>query len=471
MPEFGLSFTQAGAMMTVFFVVSGVGQALSGFVVDRAGPRRVLLAGIACFVLAGLLLSLANGYAMLLAVGALAGLGNCVFHPADFTVLNRKVSHARLGHAFSVHGLSGNIGWAIAPVFLTGIAAAAGWRAAALGAAALGALAWLVVWLGRDATQMEAADAKVSPGGTATTFGFLGAGAVWMCFLFFLLVTTAFGALQNYATPLMQNVYGLPVAAAAATLSFFLLGGAAGIAVGGVLVSRGAAHDRLIAASLSAAALVAVLIASGVLPAWSVSMAMGVMGFFGGIAGPSRDLLVRQAATARFGQQAFGRVWLRLFGAGYRAGGVAAGVRPAHGCRTLRHRAGRRGFVAGAGDPDSAGRGQGEPGGSVCLSGQAGFAVGQDDAVAAFVLGAIERGVRGADELRRHAFRGDDHRGDADADRDMVGDSSSHYAAVAMPRPRRGCVRRRCRPPAGPWRAGGWRIPRRRSGRPHRWSA
>jgi predicted MFS family arabinose efflux permease len=309
MPEFGLSFTQAGAMMTVFFVVSGVGQALSGFVVDRVGPRRVLLAGIACFVLAGLLLSLANGYAMLLAVGALAGLGNCVFHPADFTVLNRKVSHARLGHAFSVHGLSGNIGWAIAPVFLTGIAAAAGWRAAALGAAALGALAWLVVWLGRDATQMEAADAKVSPGGTATTFGFLSAGAVWMCFLFFLLVTTAFGALQNYATPLMQNVYGLPVAAAAATLSFFLLGGAAGIAVGGVLVSRGATHDRLIAAALAAAALVAVLIASGLLPDWSVSPAMGVMGFFGGIAGPSRDLLVRQAATARFGQQAFGRVY------------------------------------------------------------------------------------------------------------------------------------------------------------------
>lgn len=309
MPEFGLSFTQAGAMMTVFFVVSGVGQALSGFVVDRVGPRRVLLAGIACFVLAGLLLSMANGYAMLLAVGALAGLGNSVFHPADFTVLNRKVSHARLGHAFSVHGLSGNIGWAIAPVFLTGIAAMAGWRAAALGAAGLGALAWLVVWLGRDATALEAADAKVSPGGTASAFGFLGAGAVWMCFLFFLLVTTAFGALQNYATPLMQNVYGLPVAAAAATLSFFLLGGAAGIAAGGVLAGRGAAHDRLIAASLAAAALVALLIASGVLPAWSVSPAMGVMGFFGGIAGPSRDLLVRQAATARFGQQAFGRVY------------------------------------------------------------------------------------------------------------------------------------------------------------------
>lgn len=309
MPEFGLNFTEAGAMMTVFFVVSGVGQALSGFVVDRIGPRRVLLAGIGCFVLAALLLSVSRSYAMLLAVGALTGLGNCVFHPADFTVLNRKVSPARLGQAFSVHGLSGNLGWAIAPVLLTGIAAAAGWRAAALGAAAVGALAWLVVWLRHDATELTETGAKVSRGGTATAFGFLGVGAVWMCFAFFLLITAAFGALQNFATPMMQNLYGLSVAAAAATLTAFLLGGAAGIAAGGVLASRNAPHDRLIAAALGAAALIAVLIAGGALPGWSVSMAMGVMGFCTGIAGPSRDLLVRGAATARFGQQAYGRVY------------------------------------------------------------------------------------------------------------------------------------------------------------------
>lgn len=309
MPEFGLNFTEAGALMTAFFVVSGIGQALSGFVVDRIGPRRVLLAGIACFVLAALLLSVSRSYAMLLAVGALTGLGNSVFHPADFTVLNRKVSQARLGHAFSAHGLSGNLGWAIAPVFLTGIAAAAGWRTAAIGAAVVGVLAWLVVWLRREATALPEAGAKVSPARTASTFGFLGVGAVWMCFAFFLLITAAFGALQNFATPMMQNLYGLPVAAAAATLTAFLLGGAAGIAAGGVLASRNAPHDRLIAGALGAAALIAVLIASGALPGWSVSPAMGVMGFCTGIAGPSRDLLVRRAATSRFGQQAYGRVY------------------------------------------------------------------------------------------------------------------------------------------------------------------
>jgi MFS family permease len=255
---------------------------------------------------------------MLLAVGALAGLGNSVFHPADFTLLNRKVSTARLGHAFSVHGLSGNLGWAVAPVFLTGIAAAANWRTAALGAAGLGAAAWLVIWLQREATDLSEvaantlnieAGTKVSSARTASTFGFLGVGAVWMCFCFFLVVTTAFGALQNYATPVMHEMYGLPLAAAAATLTAFLLGGALGIAGGGVLAVRGGSHDRLIAAALGCAAGVALLIASGVLPDWSVLPAMGAMGFCGGIAGPSRDLLVRRAATARFGQQAFGRVY------------------------------------------------------------------------------------------------------------------------------------------------------------------
>ena len=62
-------------------------------------------------------LHFATGYASLVAVAALAGLGNSVFHPADFTVLNHRVSQPRLGHAFSVHGLSGNLGWAAAPVF------------------------------------------------------------------------------------------------------------------------------------------------------------------------------------------------------------------------------------------------------------------------------------------------------------------------------------------------------------------
>lgn len=116
MRDFSLSFTQAGALMAVFFVVSGIGQALAGFVVDRHGARPVLFFGIATLAASGLVLALANDYPMLVLAAAVAGLGNSIFHPADFTLLNRRVRVTRLGHAFSVHGLAGNLGWATAPL-------------------------------------------------------------------------------------------------------------------------------------------------------------------------------------------------------------------------------------------------------------------------------------------------------------------------------------------------------------------
>jgi MFS family permease len=309
MKDFGLSFTEIGATMTIFFVVSGIGQALAGFLVDRFGAARVLAGGIGCFVLAGLLLSFANGYAALAVVAGLAGLGNSVFHPADFTVLNRHVSQPRLGHAFSMHGLSGNLGWALAPVFMTGIAATAGWRTAALAAAGLAALSLAMLLWRRSALSDPPGYAPAAHAGApVSAFAFLGSSAVWMCFAFFLLITTAFGAIQNFASPILQNLYDFTLAVAASSLSTYLLGGAAGILVGGFLAKK-EAHDRLIALALGAAALLAVLLASLPLPAWSVLPVMAGIGFCTGVAGPSRDLLVRKAATARFGQAAYGRVY------------------------------------------------------------------------------------------------------------------------------------------------------------------
>lgn len=309
MEEFGLSFTGIGATMTVFFIVSGIGQAMAGFLVDRFGAARVLGAGIACFALAGVVLHFATGYPMLVVVAALAGLGNSVFHPADFTVLNRHVSQPRLGHAFSVHGLSGNLGWAAAPLFMTGIATAAGWRSAALGATLVALLALgLLYWRRRAIADPVGYHANKHGPASGPAFAFLGSRAVWLCFLFFLLITAAFGAIQNFSSPILQALYGLSITTAAAALSTYLLGGAAGIVLGGFLAQKGE-HDHLIAGALGVAALLALLLAAGILPAWSILPLMAGIGFCTGIAGPSRDLLVRRAATARFGQAAFGRVY------------------------------------------------------------------------------------------------------------------------------------------------------------------
>src|SRR5882672_1325490 len=147
MRDFALSFTQVGFLMTIFFLVSGIGQALAGFVVDRHGGRPVLFFGIATLSLSAVVLSLAGGYDVLLASAALAGLGNSIFHPADFTLLNRRVSPKRLGHAFSTHGVSGNLGWAAAPLFMAAISEASNWHVAALCAAAVAALVLAILFV------------------------------------------------------------------------------------------------------------------------------------------------------------------------------------------------------------------------------------------------------------------------------------------------------------------------------------
>src|ERR1041385_8842770 len=76
MRDFGLTFTEVGATMTVFFIVSGVGQALAGFVVDRFGALRVLYGGVGLLAVAALGIGLAPNFTALLCAAALSGLGN-----------------------------------------------------------------------------------------------------------------------------------------------------------------------------------------------------------------------------------------------------------------------------------------------------------------------------------------------------------------------------------------------------------
>ena len=320
MRDFGLSFTQVGAAMTVFFVVSGIGQALAGFVVDRVGGLRVLYGGVALLSLGGMCYAFAQNYPMLLAAAAIAGLGNSVFHPADYTLLNRRVSPTRLGHAFSVHGLSGSLGWAAAPVFVLAIAETWGWRAACAGASLVGVLALGFLFANRrtlqDAAGLLASDNKRRGG----SFAFLGVPVVWMCFAFFFVAVMAFGGLQNFAPAIFRDAYGVTLAFATTALTAYLLASAAGVAAGGFFASHGERQDRLVAWALSAAALCSIILATASVPAWSVVSLMAVMGFGVGFSGPSRDILVRRAATSTFGTGAFGRVY------GFVYSGIDAGL-------------------------------------------------------------------------------------------------------------------------------------------------
>ena len=312
MPAFGLSFTQAGALMTVFFAISGVGQALSGLVVDRIGAKPVLYCGVLLLALSGVLLGVAQNYPMLMLAAAAAGAGNSVFHPVDFTILNRRVSKSRLGHAFSVHGLSGNLGWAAAPLLMTAVASFADWRSAAFVAAALAVASLALIYFFHaaldDLPELFGHGKHAESGRPVSTLSILRSPAVLFSFVFFFLITGAFGALQNFSPAALKAMYGLSLAVSASCLSGYLLGGAGGIVVGGFLANR-RAQDQILAVCLAFGALISLLVASAVVADWAVLPLLTIMGFGMGIAGPSRDLLVRKAATQGVNQASFGRVY------------------------------------------------------------------------------------------------------------------------------------------------------------------
>jgi len=309
--DFGLSYTRAGLLMTVFFAVSGIGQALAGFVVDRLGARPVLLFGVGTLALSGLLLGLAASYWTLIAVAAVAGLGNSVFHPTDLALLNRHVSTSRLGHAFSSHGLVGNLGWAAGAACMGWAAATVGWHAAGFGAGALAFLVWLTLLLRPESLRGEdrgQRDGRRSPPDGGRGLSFLRSSAIWMCFVFFFLSTGAFSVLQNFSGALLGQVYGLAPASAAGALGAFLLGGAAGTVAGGFALARFRDSDATIALALGLSALLSAWLALGAVPRWSLIACLALMGFGIGTSGPSRDLLVRRAAS-RFGSASYGRVY------------------------------------------------------------------------------------------------------------------------------------------------------------------
>ena len=313
---FSVSYAELGLLMSVFFVVSGVGQALAGFVVDRFGALRVLFGGIALLGIAAMGLAASRNYPMLMLFAGVAGLGNCVFHPADFTLLNRRVSVPRLGHAFSVHGLAGTLGWAIAPVFLAGIASVASWRMAlvAAGAMAFGVLAVLITFRHlldpREVGDAVAESAKKQRG--AVTLGFLKVPAVWMCFAFFFISSVSFGGIQSFAATALRELYEIPLTYATACITAYMLASAGGIVAGGFLAARFQQHDKVIACAFATSGALSVLVASAMPPAATVIVLLGLIGFGSGVAGPSRDLLVRAAAPKNATGRVYGVVYSGL---------------------------------------------------------------------------------------------------------------------------------------------------------------
>lgn len=319
--DFGLTYSELGLLVTVFFVISGIGQALAGFLVDRTGARPVLFAALSCFALAAVAAATAQGFSGLMLASALAGLGNSPFHPVDFTILNKRVSQPRLGHAFSVHGITGNLGWATAPLFLAGITTATGsWRIAYASAAVFALVVLALMIFQRDALDDRKgawAHERAAAKGAAVTkpehpMAFLRLPSVWLCFSFFFWTTCALSAVQSFASPSLQQLYGLPLAVTSLVVTGYMLCGAAGMVIGGFLTARVERLERVIAICLIASGAMLALVGLGVLPGVLAPIVASLAGLGTGLAGPSRDMLIKRAAPPGATGRVYGTVYSGL---------------------------------------------------------------------------------------------------------------------------------------------------------------
>jgi MFS transporter, FSR family, fosmidomycin resistance protein len=315
--EFNVSYTELGLLLTIFFVVSSAVQTASGFVVDRFGPRPVLLGGLGLLGLAALGYASATSYAMLAACAVLAGLGNGVFHPADYTLLNRKVHASRLGHAYSAHGITGTLGWALAPALMVPVALAAGWRAAMLTAAAVAFGVLVLLWWQRGQLVLDQVPpAPVAPGAAQPVaegpFDFLRIPAVWMCFGFFFFYAMALSVVQSFAPGAAQQLHAVPLAWVAVCLSIYMVGSACGMVAGGFLARDPARCEQVVGVGMGLAACIALWMALGPVPGWAVPVLFGAMGLVSGSASPSRDMLVKRSTPANASGRVFGVVYSGL---------------------------------------------------------------------------------------------------------------------------------------------------------------
>jgi MFS family permease len=314
-----VGYFELGLAVTTFSIVSGLTQAPMGFVVDRIGGRKVLLAGLLLGGFAFASMAFIHSYAWLIFAALLAGLANCVYHPADYSILTDNISESRIGRAFSMHTFAGFAGGAIAPPFLLGIAAIAGLDASLLAA---GIFAWVVAAIvllmpaAPGARRAPQAETGVAPARKQRISDVL-TPTILSLALFFTLLALSGNAMSTFSIAALMAGHGVSSGTATAALTAYLAAGAAGVLAGGRLADRTSRHGDLAATGFALAALTALAIAVASLPAPVLIAAMGLSGFLYGVIQPSRDMLVRKAAPPGAAGRVFG-----IVSTGFNIGGL-----------------------------------------------------------------------------------------------------------------------------------------------------
>lgn len=301
-PELGVSYAALGFLLTLFAGTTGAFQVVAGFLVDRLGARVLLVGGLLLSALGMGAIGLVDTYWAMAALIVVAGMGNSVFHPADYVILNASVPASRLGRAFSVHTFTGNVGFAAAPPTMIFLTALFGWRAALMIAAALALVVVAFVMAFGHVLHERSMRKKIateSPAGAKTGWRLLLSPPMAAMFGFFTVTALASSGMQSFLVTALVATHGIELGAANIILTGLLIAAAAGVLVGGQIADRTARHGPVVSAALIAAAALALLAGLMPLPATVLLVVFVAIGLLQGSTRPSRDIMVRQITPER----------------------------------------------------------------------------------------------------------------------------------------------------------------------------
>ena len=308
----GFSFKELGILTAAFYITSAIFQPPSGFLVDRFGARVVLLGGLGLMAVSTALMGLLPYYPILFVLSVLAGAGNSVFHPCDYSIMNATISEKRIARAFSYHMFGGYIGYAAAPLAMTAIGTAFGWQVAILLAGLLGLVIFASLWGGsrdfRD-SRHERAESGATSQTLRESLGALVQAPIVFCWFFFLIVAMGQIGLQTFSPTLMQKIYAFDLEIGGAFVTVMLFGVTAGVLSGGYIVEYFRRPDRIVTIGYLTAVVVILAIWRFDIPQTLLYGAYALIGYMYGVAFPSRELLVRAATPKGASGRVFGFVY------------------------------------------------------------------------------------------------------------------------------------------------------------------
>jgi len=330
---FGLTYAQAGLVVSAFALAYGMGQPPAGWLADRIGPKVLLTVGISGAALAGALLGIAPTYGFVVAALILMGVAGGGYHPAASPVIWRAVAPDKRGRALGLHLAGGSSSHFLAPLLGVFLAGLWGWRGAFL-AVSLPVLAFgllLYALLGRRAAHPRPAGRSDAPEEAS------GAPVPVLEIVVLLALSTTISAAVTsvlaFVPLFIVDTHGASEQLAAAYLSLVYFTGFAAGPLAGYLSDRFGPVRLIVAVGvLLPPALLLLVAAPFGLPLAATLLAIGILMFF---RSPTSEAFFVASIPARHRSTVLGL----YFFAGMEAGGVLTPV--------VGHLIDARGFTAG----------------------------------------------------------------------------------------------------------------------------